>query len=190
MPAQYPSFGEIRDVQRKLTEMKKQYYFHHDLFSIQWWLLVALMIVSWMVWWKIVDKSRVREILLYGAVLSVVIIMLDDIGSELGLWSYPYQAIPLIPRLNAIDLSVLPVFHMIVYQYYKSWKSFLAANAVMALSFAFIAEPLFVWLDIYHMENWRYIYSIPLYIAKALFVRWLLEFIQAKASVKQQRLIK
>lgn len=180
MSDQYPSFEQIKALERELSEMRGAYYYHHDLFSMQWWLLFALTIVSWMVWWKLVDKSRMKEILLYGATLTIVIVFLDDIGSELGLWSYPYQFIRLIPRLNSIDFSVLPVFHMLLYQYFRSWKAFIAANVIMAFLFAFIAEPIFVWLDIYDTDHWKYIYSVPLYIAKAVFVRWLLEALVKK----------
>lgn len=177
MSVPYPSFEEIKEVDRKLSEMRMRYYERHDLFSFQWWLLLLLLIVPWMIWWRIVDRTRVKEILLYGAVLSTLVVLLDDIGGELGLWSYPYQLIRLIPRLNAIDYAALPVCHMLVYQYFRSWRSFLVANVVMALAFAFVAEPLTVWIGIYEMDHWRYAYSFPLYIAKAAFVRWLVEWV-------------
>ncbi|GMK40774.1 hypothetical protein PCCS19_38300 [Paenibacillus sp. CCS19] len=180
MSGEYPTFDEIKAVDHKLTEMREQYFYHHVLFSFQWWLLLVLIFVQWVIWWKLVDKARVKEILLYGAVLSIVIILLDDTGGELGLWSYPYQILMLVPRQSTIDLSVLPVFHMMVYQYFRSWKSFIIANVVMAMAFSFIAEPISVWLNIYDLDHWRYIYSFPLYIAKAVFVRWLIELIVKK----------
>ncbi|MCY9662655.1 hypothetical protein P5G65_22685 [Paenibacillus chondroitinus] len=186
MSSQYPSFDEIKAVEHKLSEMRSQYYFYHDLFSAQWWLLLLLAIAPWIVWWKIVDKSRIKEILLYGVVLSTIVVLLDDIGGELGLWSYPYQVLRLIPRLNAIDFSVLPVIHMLAYQYFKSWKAFLVGNVIMALLFSFIAEPIFVWINIYEMDNWRYIYSFPIYIIKALFVRWLIEYTYKKSNLKNK----
>ncbi|MFK7696609.1 CBO0543 family protein [Paenibacillus sp. HJGM_3] len=187
MSAQYPSFEEIKDVNHKLTEMRAQYHRHHDLFTFQWWLLLALLVVPWIIWWKLVDKSRVREILLYGITLAIIIVILDDIGGELGLWSYPYQLIRFIPRLNPVDFSVLPVFHMLVYQYFRSWKSFFVANVIMAFLIAFIAEPIFSWIGIYDLDNWKYFYSFPIYIVIACFVRWCLELIHERAHVLQQK---
>lgn len=182
MPNQIPSFEEIKEVDRKLTEMRHQYYQNHDLFSFQWWFLLFTVLIPWVIWWKLVDKSRIKDILLYGFVLIFVIIVLDNIGGELQLWSYPYHLIHLIPQINPVDYSVLPVFHMLVYQYFRTWKSFVIANIVMALLFSFIFEPIFVWLRIYELDNWKYIYSFPIYIAKALVVRWLIEFILKKAK--------
>ncbi|WP_145947246.1 CBO0543 family protein [Paenibacillus sp. Y412MC10] len=183
----YPSFEAIKDAERKLREMRKLYYYGHDLFSIQWWLLLVLLIVPWIVWWKMVDKSRLKDILLYGFALTIIIVLLDDIGRGLGLWSYPHQVFRLIPRLSSIDYSVLPVIHMLIYQYFRSWKSFFVANVILALGAAFIAEPLFVWIDIYDMDHWKSIYSFPLYIAKACFVKWSLEFMLSKANRSQQK---
>lgn len=182
MSDRYPSFEQIKDADRKLSEMRKLYYERHDLFSIQWWLLLALLIVPWIVWWKMVDKSRLKDILLYGLAITIVVVLLDDIGSELGLWSYPHKVTRLIQHLSPIDYSLLPVIQMLIYQYFRSWKSFFAANVILALGAAFIAEPIFVWINIYDMDHWKSIYSFPLYIAKACFVRWLLEFIQSKAD--------
>ncbi|RKL66624.1 hypothetical protein CR203_15175 [Salipaludibacillus neizhouensis] len=48
---------------------------------------------------------------------------------------------------------------------------------------AVIFEPMTVWLEIYNLDNWRYIYSFPIYIIKAVVIKWLVdEFILKKAS--------
>lgn len=175
MSAPYPSFEEIKEVDRKLTAMRKQYYEHHDLFSFQWWLLLLVLIVPWIIWWRLVDKSRIKEILLFGTTMTIVVVLLDDIGGQLGWWSYPYELVRIIPRMNAIDYGALPVIHMLVYQYFRSWRSYVVANVIMALAFSFIAEPIAVWLGVYKMDHWHHAYSFPIYIAKAVFIRALLE---------------
>ncbi|WP_433942971.1 CBO0543 family protein [Paenibacillus sp. SN-8-1] len=187
MNREYPSFQEIAEVDRKLSEMRTQYYIHHDLFSLQWWFLLCLLIVPWFIWWKLLDKSRAKEIMLYGASISIIIVILDDLGGELHFWAYSYQLFRFLARLSPIDYSVLPVCHMLIFQYFRSWKSFFWANLIFGLGAAFIAEPFFVWIKIYKMYTWRYIYSVPLYVIKAMAVKGVLEFIQnmAKKRVKE-----
>ncbi len=55
---------------------------------------------------------RIKQIWLNGALMTILIIHLDDIGTPLALWNYPYKLVSIFPRLNPIDVSVLPVFHM------------------------------------------------------------------------------
>ncbi|MBD3919180.1 hypothetical protein H8B09_10475 [Paenibacillus sp. PR3] len=182
------TFEEIKKVDHQLSEMRKHYFYEHDLFKYQWWLLLVLAIVPWIIWAKLVDKSRLREILLYGSIISIIVVLLDDTGGELGLWSYPYQLIRLAPRLHPVDFAVLPVCHMLVYQYFRSWRSFVIANVIMSLVFSFIAEPLLVWLHIYDLDNWKYIYSFPLYIAKAMLVKWIVEIIIRRSKQAAARI--
>lgn len=89
-----------------------------------------------------------------------------------------------IPRINPIDLSVVPVFHMLVYQYFTKWKTFIIANIVTAFLYAYIAEPIFVKINIYEMTNWKHLYSVPIYILKAVVIKFVLEALLEKRSKK------
>ncbi|MDQ0257270.1 hypothetical protein J2S74_004728 [Evansella vedderi] len=180
----YPSFEEIKEVHAKLSQMRLEYWLHHDLFSMQWWLLVAVLIIPWIIWWRFVDKKRLTTILLFGTILMIVVMMLDDIGVEAQLWSYPYQLISILPRLVSIDQGIIIIFHMALYQLFPKWKSFLIANTIMATAFTFIFEPITVWLGIYQLDNWEYVYSFPIYIAKASLVKYLVDEVITKAEGK------
>ena len=190
MTKQYPSYEQIREVHNELIEMRLEYWVHHNLFSYQWWLLLIVLIVPWIVWWKYVDKNKISQILLYGAWLMIRASMLDDFGVESHLWSYPYQLINLLPRLISIDQGIIIIAHMFLYQYFPKWKKFIFANTVMAIIFTFIFEPITVWLGIYKLENWRYIYSLPIYIVKASFIKWLVDEVILKKELmyKQKKL--
>ncbi|MDZ5472875.1 CBO0543 family protein [Bacillus sp. 31A1R] len=175
MTNQPPTYEEIRNVHQQLFEMKLDYWISHDLFSFQWWLLLFVLLIPWLVWWKFVDKQRINEILLFGTTLMIIVMILDDLGVELHLWSYPYQLVNILPRLIAVDQGIIIIAHMFVYQFFRKWKPFLIANLIMASIFTFIFEPLTVWLGIYKLENWRYIYSLPIYILKASVVKGLVD---------------
>ena len=175
LKANYPSYSEIRNLEYKLTKMKNEYWLHHDLFTFQWWLLLIILILPWILWWRYVDKKRLKEILLFGFLLMLLVVLLDDIGVNAHLWSYPYKLVPIIEQLVPIDNGIIIIAHMTVYQYFPKWKSFIIVNLVMAAFFTFICEPLTVWLDIYKLDNWKYIYSLPIYVIKASFVKWLVQ---------------
>jgi len=171
----YPSYEEIQNLLHKLEKMRTEYWLHHDLFSFQWWLLLVIFIGPWIIWLRYVQRDRIKEILLFGTLLMILVGFLDDIGVHYNLWSYPYKLTSVVPRLVAIDYGIIIVAHMSVYQYFRSWKSFLTANVVMATVFSFVCEPITVWLGIYRLDNWEYAYSIPIYVLKAAFVKWIVD---------------
>ncbi|WP_442599834.1 CBO0543 family protein [Neobacillus sp. D3-1R] len=155
---------ELINLTRKLAEKRNEYWLENVIFTYQWWILLSLTILPWLLWWKWVDKKRVIEIFLYGSLISLYSILLDDIGSHFILWIYQYQLFPISPRLNPIDLTIMPVTFMVVYQYFKRWKSFLIAQMILAFGAAFIAEPLFSSVDIYHILNWKLVFSFVIYL--------------------------
>ncbi|OIJ22432.1 hypothetical protein BKP45_07300 [Anaerobacillus alkalidiazotrophicus] len=169
-----PTWEEIVNLREILKETNVQYWLNENLFTFPWWFLLITMILFWVIWWIIVDKSKLMEILLYGIMATVIVILLDVIGVSLMLWGYPNMLTPLIPPIFAIDVGHLPVLYMALYQYFPSWKSFLAAMIIAAFVFAFIFEPFTVWLGIYELNNWKYIYSFPIYILIGVFLKWLL----------------
>lgn len=162
--------------------MQQQQWLNHDLYTPQFWLLIFLMIVPWFIWWKIVRKNRLCEILLYGMFVLTIVTTLDEFGCQLILWEYTYDVEPLFPRLIPVNFTVLPVAYMLIYQYFGTWRSYLIANVIMATLFSFVAEPILVWIGIYKLYNWEYAYSLPIYVVIAVLVKWLIQ-----AIIKVQR---
>lgn len=174
------SYEKIRDLHEVVVQMRYEVWLNNDLFSFQWWLLLVVFIVPWLIWWHFVEKKRIYEILLFGTLLMNLVMMLDDLGVELHLWSYPYQLVSVMPRLIPIDQGIIIVAHMFLYQYYRSWKSFVIANTIMAVIFSYTFEPITVWLGIYKLENWKYTYSLPIYVLKATLIKWLVDEVLRK----------
>lgn len=156
----------------QIREVRNHHWLTDVVFTFNWWFLLILTIVPWVLWWKLVDKKRVVEILLCGGLISIYAVLLDDAGSYFLLWIYKYQLLPISPRLNPIDLAVMPVTFMIVYQYFKSWKSFFIAQLILAFGAAFLAEPLFKKMDIYLPLHWHFVYSFIIYLILGIFNRW------------------
>ncbi len=182
----YPAYDLIIQKKVDLWLASLNHWYYDDLRKWTWWLNLALSIIPWIVWWKLVDRKRLLPILAVGLLASLAATMLDIIGSEAVLWGYPDRLLPNLPRLFPIDFTVIPVSFMLIYQYFISWKKYFLALVLMSFLFSFAAEPLMVYLGLYEMYLWEYIYSFPIYIAIGLAIRWLVD----KALLIQQKALK
>lgn len=137
-------------------------------------------VILWTVWTLLVDKKRIRTILLVGLITSLLAIMMDDIGISLSLWAYPYQIVYFMNRLKTVDVSIIPVFYMLLYQYFRTWKSFMIALVLLCLFAVFVAEPIFGKLGMYERIQWEYWYSGPIYLLMGVFVKGLVDKIDKR----------
>jgi len=171
----YPSNAELAEMVRLLTKARMEHWLAEGLGTWRWWVPLAMLIVPWFVWYRYVDKKKLCEILLYGTIIIIGDITLDEIGFELSFWRYPVDVIPLFPRLTSIDYTAIPVIKMMIYQYSPTWKSFSWATIAMSTVFSFIAEPLIAKLGFYQVLKWNYIYSFFIYIVMCLGTRWVVK---------------
>ncbi|WP_158386131.1 CBO0543 family protein [Clostridium aceticum] len=178
------------ELTNKMIEAKRLYrdrslshWYTSEFGTWQWFLHLAVFIFLLYIWWKMIDKKRIYELLSYGFLVSTISIVLDVIGTELVLWTYPIRLLPTIPRLFSIDLTVMPVVYTIFYQKYPEWKQYIIVATIVALLYAFVAEPMLVWIGIYKLFHWRYIYSFPIYIAIAVFCKWIIMWLGRRSKV-------
>lgn len=179
-------FGPDVQAQWRLTLARIDEWFNGQLFNFNWWILLALFFINMFLWWKLADKRRMSELVLYTALVIIWVIVLDEIGEELSLWYYTADIIPLFPPITAIDVSCLPFLYMLIYQYAKTWKIFLIASVVMSVVFCFVFEPIFVWSGVYKMLAWKSWYGLPIYFfigAASRFIMRRISIIMQKAGV-------
>lgn len=169
------SYSTIVQTQSVFTVMRIEQWLHNTVFTWQWWLLVALFITPWLLWWCVVDKKRLPVIVLLGTFVLVTSSWLDQLGLEMTLWYYPYNLLPIYPQLVPINYAIMPVSYMLIYQYFSSWRSYMTAMVINAILFSFIAEPTLNYLGMYKLIKWYYYYSFPFYIIIAISHKWLAE---------------
>ncbi|MFV2049648.1 CBO0543 family protein [Metabacillus sp. YM-086] len=101
--------------------------------------------------------------------------LLDQIGASLQLWTYPVTTTQL-PRdvFDPADLSILPMFYMVIYQYFPKWKSYILGQIFFAFFAAYIGGNIYQWLGIYKILKWKHIHSVPIYILMGIAVKWIL----------------
>ena len=170
--SEHPLWKEQIKARIALRNLNLTYWLETNVFYPVWWFMAISFFLTWFVWRKFVNKSRFPEIVTYGLLVALLSTLLDMIGTSNVLWGYPNKLFPLIPSLVYADLCSLPVVYMLIYQYFTSYKSFFLAMTLTAYLIAFIGEPIAVKLDIYELNNWKHIYSFPLYILMGLILKW------------------
>jgi hypothetical protein len=158
-----------------------------DFNTPAWWFQVAMVVISLVVWWKLVDRRRLLEITFYGFIIMTVTLWLDQVGYELGLWYYPLDLLPVFPPMTKIDYVMLPVLYALVYQHCTSWRSFLIAMSVLAGLSSFALEPLLAKLGFYVPVKWEYYYGFPVYILIGVGMKMVVEKIKAIMADCQQQ---
>lgn len=138
-------------------------WLNQDVFSVRWWSLIALIIVSYIICFSLLDKRRASTLFLFGALICVGEAVAEDVGINFLLWSCQVPVLPIIPCLFVPYLTVIPAFYMLIYQYTKSWKQFSLWNLIAASIIALVLQPIFIYFGIYHVHGyWRTVYNIPI----------------------------
>ncbi|MCQ6277250.1 hypothetical protein JMM81_20455 [Bacillus sp. V3B] len=181
-------FQEIEKQYKYLRKLWLDYWSQEVVFTYQWWIMLFFLIIPFFLWWRLVDKTRIIEISMVGLIASSIAFILDQIGSSLGYWIYPYTLTHLERDLWAVaDFSILPFFYMMIYQWFPKWKTYIVGIIIFALFSAFVGETIFQWLGIYVMLKWKHIYSIPGYVLLGIFVKVVLQKFKTIEAVSKSK---
>ncbi len=162
----------IHQLRLELWNLSYTQWKTQTLFSIQWWSLIALIAISYTIWWVIVDKQRLSQILLFGAFVAIQRAVMDISGTNTALWSYDIRETPLYPSPFLHDFTLTPLALMVVYQYCHSWKKFLVWSGVATGIISFVFFPILSMLGFLKLYNWNYFYSFGMIFGLAIFGRW------------------
>ncbi|WP_326974887.1 CBO0543 family protein [Caproicibacter sp. BJN0012] len=180
--------GKISDIprdvgiQKQLTDMHVKEWFESDVFHFRWWLLIFLVIAMLLIWWRLLDKSRIFEISLFAILSAIVFMGVHEYGEELVLWEYPTDLIPIFPPLSSFNLVGLPFAYSLVYQRFGRRKSFLCAAVITTAFICFLIEPLLSWGGFYCLLHWNYFFSAVIYFTVTVIVRAVIKRIYAIAK--------
>lgn len=167
------TWQEVLEELQQARNSRIEYWLNEIVFTLNWWILLVVTVVLLIVWLIILDKTRIFEIVTYGLMVSAIGTLGDTLGLSLLLWEYPTHLLH-TSEIIEIHNVLMPILYMIVYQYFNTWKSFLIATAINASAFAFILEPLLVWLGIYELYSWKYIYSVVPYFLISAGLKWII----------------
>ncbi|MCQ6281064.1 CBO0543 family protein [Bacillus sp. EB600] len=169
-------FRKMENTYDHLRKLWFDYGTQEVVFTYQWWIEIFVFIFSLFLWWRFVDKTRLKEISLVGLITAGIAFILDQIGTSLDFWIYPYTLTPLErDEFAPADLSIIPFIYSMIYQRYSTWKKYIIATIIYAFFASYIGENIFQWLGIYKIKKWNHLYSVPLYILIGIFVKAVLQ---------------
>jgi hypothetical protein len=174
MPSKEELFDLLKEKQEELGQLRWEYWREYVFLSFAWWFLIVSLVIFLLLWWHYVDRSRLKDILLFGMSLLVLTIFLDILGSELNLWDYPAMVLPWGARLICVDL-IIPLGFMVVFQLTDRWLTFIMGSFAVAGVYAFILEPIAIWIDVYDPIVWKFWYSFPIYILLPMLPKWMID---------------
>ncbi len=170
-------FNEYVSAKGHMVALRIDHWIKYEFLSSQWFALIVTTILIISIWWWLLDKKRLVELLLFGFFVAATSSIMDGVGTEFNAWEYSVKILPTVFPLLMVDLSILPLVLMLLYQYFEEWKHFIMAMVIASAIFSFIVEPIFHYAGIYQIFTWTYYYSFPLYILIAAFYKWLMQVI-------------
>lgn len=178
----------VKEARQKLHDLDLKEWLQNDLFKRNWWMIVIFLLLSYILCLVLIDKKRISRILLFGCLITVASFVYDVFASSFVLWSYTSKIFPIIPGIFIFDLTIIPLYYMLVYQYSPSWGRFMLLNALAACFFSLVMIPIMIKLKIYQSDI-NILLNIPIifvYACAARFVTlWLVNIEQKHRNAPQ-----
>lgn len=171
---------QLHDMQQKAAQFELNRWLHDSIFTWPWWFLLFGLIIPWILLLKLIDRDRAHSIWFFGLLVLIITSFTDDLGSEIGAWVYPNKLLPYSLISFPFDFSLVPVAQMLIYQYFRTWKTFSIALFIQAIIFAFIGEPFSIWAQTITYYSWNYFCSFIFYILTGIVTKGFVEYWRPK----------
>jgi hypothetical protein len=168
---------EIDQLSQKVNTMEMDWWIKDDLFSLQWWVIVIVNVFFFALFLFFIDRKRTLKITVAFLIGFSIVGSSDEIGDYFHLWSYPHEFIPFSGRFNAVDFFVIPSIFALMYQKFRTWRSFLIADVIISSLNSYIGERIFVLLGIYKLNNWTYTKSFLVLFVIAILIKAIVDSI-------------
>lgn len=159
------------ETSRKLAEQSYQHWVTYELFSLDWFVIVIVLAVFYIVWLILLDKSRTSHLLLIGSLSAVGFLISAIVLNYFGVIEYKVAITPFEPPIFIASVTLAPVLIMLTQQYTSSWKGYLMINCLGMGFLAFVISPIYSLIGIYQFHRWNYIYTFLLLYFGALVSR-------------------
>lgn len=165
----------VHQLRLQLWNVTYARYLEQEIFSVQWWGIIVTLGIVYFIWWKVVDKTRLLEILLFGSYVAVSSAVIDIWGVTTAHWQYNIRIFPILPAPFPFDYTLVPILLMLSYQYGKHWGSYLGWSALASGLFSFGISPLFQATGIKSFYEWSFFYFFILMMGLAMLARYAMQ---------------
>jgi hypothetical protein len=128
---------QIMQVSEHLNNLIVTQWVNQQFLTTTWFFIVFLIIFSYALFFFLADKERIIEILLFGSLVAVMFAIYDSLGQQFGYWASLKSVLPFTPNFFLGDLTLIPLYAMLVYQYTSSWRSYFLWDTVWAGLFTY-----------------------------------------------------
>ena len=97
----------LYNIHMEFWKQSYQRWSTQELFSFAWFFNIAFMIMLYVIWAKLVDKRKLRALLLFGSFVAVSGTFIDIIAVSTGLWEYKVRLFPISPAPFPFDYTVV-----------------------------------------------------------------------------------
>lgn len=86
------------ETSRLLAYQSYQHWLSSELFTFGWYVSVGVVLVTYAIWFKLVDKRMIKDLLLLGSLCAVAFATVDStLVGYLGLWTFNIKLFPFNP---------------------------------------------------------------------------------------------
>ena len=178
----------LYDLRMEYWNQSYQHWVSEEFLSFPWFFNAVFLLICYTVWIKLVNKQKVKDILLFGSFIAVAAAFIDVIGVTTGLWQYTTRLFPFSPALFPFDYTIVPVLYMLVLQYTSSWQNYLAGSLLASAITAFVINPVYVLVGILKYHKFNYLYMFLLIFTVTTIIKFIYNWIstldQRKPAIK------
>ncbi|PZD95770.1 hypothetical protein DNH61_09945 [Paenibacillus sambharensis] len=162
------------------SELLNYWINYSHLGTWQFWLCAAILIVPLIVVYLYIDRGKAFHIGFFGFNVHTWFSHIDTYGVLHGLWEYPYQVIPFTPVSFMLDVSLVPVSYMLVYQWaINHGRSRYLFLTLLSAGFAFVFKPIMTSIGLFKLHEWmNYLLLFCGYMVIMLVSVWITVFFQ------------
>ncbi|AYA75836.1 hypothetical protein DOE78_10510 [Bacillus sp. Y1] len=155
MANQSDHIEKIKDKQLDFTDSLAIYWREYSSYDTwQFWVCVAALVLPLIVLYFKIDRTKALLLGFYGYSIHIFFTYEDIIGANKTFWFYPYKILPVLSANLSLDISLIPVTYMLVYQWViKNHKNYYLYMIALSAFFAFLFKPLCETLGLFQLDR-------------------------------------
>ena len=140
-------FNQKEHIEKTQLEQSDAWYEYWQQYSDwstwEFWVNLGFLVVPLILLYILIDKKKALLLGFFGYNVHVWFTYIDAFGGSKALWFYPYKVLPILPVNFALDVSLIPVVYMLVYQWtLNHGKNYYLYITGLCLILSFIFKPL------------------------------------------------
>ncbi|MCZ8511013.1 hypothetical protein O9H85_00895 [Paenibacillus filicis] len=163
-------------MQEQLTLALTSYWERYsNIYTWGFWMYTLLMIVPLIVLYYRMDRSKALLLGFYGYSVHMLSTYIDAFGTRNALWSYPFQAIPLLVGSFALDISFIPVSFILLYQWtLNRGRNYYYYAIVLSAMLGLLFKPALTTFGLFRLyKGTTYVHLFIYYVIIAFIAKWL-----------------